>query len=203
MNHAAALGDTAHANGLAAHGGLHGHLFFHGVGGHDGVGRGVAGLGRAGQSAVQLRHAVLDGLDVDGLADDAGGGHQHVLRLAADGLGRRRAHLLGVLFAVGSAGVGVAAVGDDGPGLPVGQMDLVHMDGGGLHHVFGKHGGGGTVHVGDDEGHVLFPVGVGLDAHMDACGLEALGGAHAAVDQFQHSYYLVFLQVQARRFLKA
>ena len=192
VDHAAALGDAAHADSLAAHGGLHGHLLFHGVSGHDGVGRRVAGLRGSRQRTVQLRHAVLDDLHVEGLADDAGGGHQHVLGLAADGLGRRRAHLLGVLLAVGGAGVGVAAVGDDGPGLSVRQVDLVHMDGRGLHHVFRKHGGRGALHIGDDQGHILLPGGVGLDAHMDAGGLEALGGADAAFHKFQHSSYLVF-----------
>ena len=57
---------------------------------------------------------------------------------------------------------------------------------GGLHGVFGVHGGAGAVHIGDDHGHVLLPLRVGLDAHMDAAGPEALGGADAALNKIQH-----------------
>ena len=65
-------------------------------------------------------------------------------------------------------------------------MALVHVDVGGLHGVFRIDGGAGAVHVGHDQRHVLFPGRVGLDAHVDAPGPEALGGAHAAVDEVQH-----------------
>ena len=53
----------------------------------------------------------MDGGDVDGLADDAGAGHHKVAGLPAGGGGGGSAHGLGVLMALGAAGVGVAAVG--------------------------------------------------------------------------------------------
>ena len=71
--------------------------------------------------------------------------------------------------------------------MAVQQMGLIHMDGCGFYHVFRKNGSSGAVRIGNDEGHILFPCGVGLDPHMNTCGLEALGGAHAAVNKIQHS----------------
>ena len=70
---------------------------------------------------------------------------------------------------------------------PMALAAAAHMDGCGFYHVFRKNGSSGAVRIGNDADHILFPCGVGLDPHMNACGLEALGGAHAAVNKIQHS----------------
>ena len=75
--------------------------------------------------------------------------------LQAGGLGGQDAHLLGVLVAVGGAGVGVAGVGHDGLGLPVLQVVHGHIDGGGLHPVHGVHRRRGAGLLRHDEGQVL------------------------------------------------
>ena len=176
-------------DGRAADNRLHGELLFHRVRGHNGVGRRVAGGVAALEKAVQLRHALLDDPHLQRLADDAGGGHQHLLAGTADGLGGGGAHPLRVLLPLGGAGVGVSAVGDDGPDLAVGQVGLCHVDGGRLHHVFGEHGRRPAGHVGDNEGHVLLPRGMGLDPHMEPRRPKAKSGAHAAGNCCTHGQF--------------
>ena len=143
------------------------------------------------QHSSQGGDALFDQLHVDPLTDDTGGRHQNVLHLAANSLGGGDAHPLGVLLALGGAGVGVAAVDDDGTGLAVFQVLLIHVDRSGLYGVFGEDCRGRALHVGDDEGHILLIGLVGLDAHMDAGGLEALCGADAAIDEVQHMDFLL------------
>ena len=100
VDHAAALGDSADAHGLAADGKFQRNFLRVGVGGHD-----------------------------HGLADDAGGGRQHVVRADTQLLGDDVAGLLSQLHAVGRAGVGVAAVHNDGLCIAVLQVLAVHRDG--------------------------------------------------------------------------
>ena len=184
VDHAAALGNAAHTDSLSAYSGLHRHLFFHRVGGHDGVGRGIAGRLGGLQQRIELRNAVLDHIHLQRLSDDAGGGHQHVAAGAADGLGRRVAHPLRIFLPLGSAGIGVAAVTDNGLGLPVGQMGPAHQDRGGLHHVGGKHPRGRAHHIGYDERDILFLYIMGLDPHVDPGSPEPLCSAYAAGNLF-------------------
>ena len=63
------------------------------------------------------------------MADDAGGGRQHVVRADAQLLGDDVAGVLSQLHAVGRAGVGVAAVHNDGLCIAVLQVLAVHRDG--------------------------------------------------------------------------
>ena len=79
------------------------------------------------------------------------------------------AHAPGDVQPVGVAGVGVAAVADDGAGLSVFQVFLGHQDGRALHQVLGIHPGGGAVRVADDEGQIPFGLIV-PDAAVDAAG---------------------------------
>ena len=72
MDHAAALGDAADMDLLAADDDLPGEFLLHRVGGHDGVGRAVAALRAVLQQAVQLRHAVFDHVHLQRLADHSG-----------------------------------------------------------------------------------------------------------------------------------
>ncbi|MPN16822.1 hypothetical protein SDC9_164169 [bioreactor metagenome] len=184
MDHTAALGDTAHADGLSANGGLHRNFLTHRVGGHDGVSRSVRAFGAVSKALHELRHRILNDLHRQGLADDPRGGNQYVIRRNAQRLCHGGALRLGVFLALGRAGVGIAAVGDDRPGLAVGQMGFVDVDGGRLDHVLCKYRRRRAIHVGNDQSHVLFPCRVGLDAHVKSGCLKALCGADAAVNKF-------------------
>ena len=106
MDHAGALGDGADGHGLAADGAGDRQLLLHRVGGHDGVGRGVGAV--LGQGGSGSGHSLGNSVDIQLLANDAGGGHHEIAGLQTGGLGRQLTHLLGVLMAVGGAGIGVA-----------------------------------------------------------------------------------------------
>ena len=182
VDHAGALGDGAQADLLTPDGQGDGDLLLHRVGGHDGVGGGIGAVGRQGGGG--LGQPGLDGGDVDGLADDAGTGHG----LPAGGGGGGSAHGLGVLMALGAAGVGVAAVGHHAPGHAAFQVVHGHIQGGGLHPVHGIGGGGGALLLRQDQGQVvLVRAAARLHAAVDAGGGKSLGGTHAAGNLIQHS----------------
>ncbi len=101
MDHAGALGDGAECHGPAADRAGEGKLLLHRVGGHDGAGRRVGAFRPGGEARRRLRHPRPNGGDVEGLADDAGGGHHEVGGCAAGGPGGQPGHLLGVLVAMG------------------------------------------------------------------------------------------------------
>ena len=129
VDHAAALGDSADAHGLAADGKFQRNFLRMGVSGHDRGSRVVAAGLVGGQLGGGLRDALGERLDAHGLADDAGGGRQHVVRADAQLLGDDVAGVLSQLHAVGRAGVGVAAVHNDCLCIAVLQMLAVHRDG--------------------------------------------------------------------------
>ncbi len=138
VNHAAAFGNAADADRFPAYDGFYRCLLFRGIRGHDGMSRRVAGLIGALQRVIQRRDARLDGLHIDPLADDACGGDQHVIRFAADGLSGGGADPFRIFFPLGSAGVGIAAVGNNGAGHSIRQVLNVYLDGGSLYHIFCK-----------------------------------------------------------------
>ena len=188
MDHAGALGDGPDFDLPAPQLKGDGNLLFHRVGGHDGGGGGVRAVSVQGGGG--FGQAGLNGLDVDGLADHAGGTDHKVLRLPAGGQG---AHGLGILMAHGTAGVGVAAVGHHAPGGAVLQVVHSHIDGSRLHPVHGVHSGGGALLVRQNQRQVVLGGAAALlHAAVDAGGLEALSGAHAAVDKVQHSSTSLF-----------
>ena len=201
VNHAGALGDGPQLDRFPAHVEGEGDLLFHCIGGHNGGGGAVGAV--LSQVGGQLWHAELDGADIDGLADDAGGADGKVPRFPACSGGRGGAHGLGVFVAAGTAGVGVAAVGHDAPGGAVLQVVHGHVDGGGLYPVQGIHPGGGTLPVREDHGQVvLVRAAAGLHAAVDASGLKALGGAHAAGNLIEH-FCFSFLKAPSLRELSA
>ena len=179
MDHARALGDTAHAAGLTAYGEFQGDLLDLGVGGHDTVG----GIQRAvlGKPCHQGGDAVCNGGDIQGLTDDTGGGYHHVCGGDVQSLAQQVGHLLGDLDAVCVAGVGVAAVADHGLGVAVGDVVLGDGQGRALDAVGGVDAGGGGLHVGVDDRQVMLGL-VLADAAMDAVGGKALRGTDTAGD---------------------
>ena len=182
-DHAGAFADGAQADDLAADGGLYRNLLHDGVGGHDGF---RSGLGAAdAQGGGQSGNAVLDGLDVQLHADDAGGGYSEILGLTAGDGGCGGAHGFCVFRTIGSAGVGVAGVDDDA--MEDAVLQVVHggVDGCSFHPIVGKGGGGGTLTVGEDQRQVvLVRAAASLYASVDASGSETLCGADAAGNLF-------------------
>ena len=128
-DHPAALADGPQGAGHAPQLEADGVLLGVGVGGHDGGGGVGAALGGVGQFGRRRRDARGKGVDGHGLADDAGGGGQDVPGRDAQGLAGQAAAFLSQVHPVGGAGVGVAAVDQDGLGIAVGQMGPVHLDG--------------------------------------------------------------------------
>ncbi len=124
VDHAGAFADAADLAFLFLLAGeADGDLFAFCIGGHDALGSLV---GVRAEAFDQLRNSCCDGRNVERLADHTGRSYYNVGRLDVQGLSRKTAHLLCNFDAVGVAGVGVAAVADDGLRLAVGQMLLRH-----------------------------------------------------------------------------
>ncbi|MPM92469.1 hypothetical protein SDC9_139604 [bioreactor metagenome] len=77
LNHAAALADAADMAGFAANGERKRDLLFRKIGGHDGLGSGVAVVA---QCRDERGNAVCDGFDVERFSDDARGRDHDVAR---------------------------------------------------------------------------------------------------------------------------
>ena len=84
MDHAAALGDAAHAAGFAADGEFHGDLLGNGVGGHNGLGRRIAAV--VAKTGGESIHTVSNGLEVQRLTDHTGGSYHHIICCHTGGL---------------------------------------------------------------------------------------------------------------------
>ena len=150
VDHAAALGDAAQTAGLSAQGEFHSNLLANGVGGHDALGGGSSAL--RGQPGNQLRQTRRDGVNGQGLTDDAGGGDDHVVGRNAQGFGCQGAHFLGNLDAVCVAGVGVAAVADYRLGNSVGKMLFRHGQGRALDQIGSIYRSGAAGHAAENQG---------------------------------------------------
>ena len=111
MDHAAAFGDAAQTADFAVNFKFHRYLFHHQIRGHDGFGRFIFPLLR--ERSRQFGYVVGNRGNVQFLADDAGGGNDHVIGADAQLLSRQGAHLLRNLQSVAVAGVGVSAIADD------------------------------------------------------------------------------------------
>ena len=176
VDHAGALGHPAQAVGPETDGQVLGA----GVGGHDGQGEVAAPFPL--QSYPLHRQGDLLHGQVG--ADDAGGGHHHVLGRHPQATGSQTRHLAGVLQAAGAGGgIGAARVGDDRLGAAIGQVLAGDQQGGRLHAVAGVDGGRRAGRLGVEEPQVVF-VGVVADAGMGGPGQEAGRGGDAA--RFQH-----------------
>ena len=91
LDHAGALDEAAHVDGVggAVSGfdlSLEGGFLGHGVGRHDGHGGVVGGRGIGAECTDRGRDSLLIGGEGQRHADDAGGGHEDVVRLAAERL---------------------------------------------------------------------------------------------------------------------
>ena len=166
---------------LAAHRKLHGHLFQLGIGGHDGMGRRLGAL--ISNGVHQLGNTRGKGPNFHFLADDTGRGHNDVRGQQAQSLGRQGTSLLSNLQAVGSAGVGVAAVADDGLGMAVDQMVFGHHNGGTLDLVLGVDARGRTHGIADNHRQIGFCL-ILPDAAPDAAGPESLGAQTPPITSF-------------------
>ena len=166
--------------GLAAQLELDGVLLFVGVGGHDGRCRVGAALLGSGQLGGCRRDAPGKRVNDHGLADDARGGGQNILGGQIQCLAHQLTALLGQGHAVGGAGIGVAAVDEDGLCIAVFQVGAVHLDGSAADLIGGVNARCRAAHVRLDEGQIVF-LGVACpDAAADACGCKTLGRADAA-----------------------
>ena len=164
-DHAAALADGTHGAGLAAQLELDGVLLFVGVGGHDGRCRVGAALLGSGQPGGCRRDAPGKRVNDHGLADDARGGGQNILGRQIQCLAHQLTALLGQGHAVGGAGIGVAAVDEDGLCIAVFQVGAVHLDGSAADLIGGVNARCRAARP---------------DAAADACGCKTLGRADAA-----------------------
>ena len=160
------------------------------------------------QGLHQGGHPRLDGRKGQGLADHPGGADDHILGLYAAFCGQQAAHGLRNLHPVGVAGIGVAAVAQNGPGIPILHMGPGHGDGGALDQVGGIYAGRRRRPVAKDQGQVFFYL-ILANAAVYACGCESFCGANAAGYGFHRRNILIrsmdlhgFLQIQAFRFIQ-
>ena len=158
----------------------------------------MTALLRGGQLGGDLWDAGGKGRKVHGLTNDAGRGGQNVLCRNAEFFGREFADILGKLNAVRRAGVGVAAVHNDGLRVAVRKVCTVHRNRCAVDLVGGVAGCTRTAHIGGDERQIILGM-IAPDAAVDTGGAEPLGGADAAgnegilfhlVSSFSHQPHL-------------
>ena len=154
----------------------------------------AAGLG-GGQLGGSLRDALGERLNAHGLPDNAGGGGQHIRGGNAQLLGHNLAGILGQLHAVGGAGVGVAAVHNDGLCIAVLQVLTVHRDGCAVDLVGGIAARARAAHRCLDKCQILFSVVV-ADAAMHTRCIKPLRRTDAAGNRFEvaHCMYPSFFR---------
>ncbi len=133
---------------------------------------------------MQRRNPRGEGRGVQVLADDTGGGHQHVFGYAAHHVGDDAGGAARSLQAH-RAGCGVGDAGIDHHGAREAVAHAVQVlaaDGyrRRAEDVLGEHAGNRAKLVGLDQSHVK-AIGVGAEPGVDAAGAETLGGRDAAV----------------------
>ena len=185
VDHAGAFADAADPAFLPAGGEADGDLFAFCIGGHDALG---SLIGVRAEAFDQLRDPGCDGRNVERLADHAGRRDHNVGRANMQRLPQKFAHLLGDCNAVGVAGVGVAAVADDGLRLAIGKMLLRHDERRALDQIGRIDGGCAGRDAGIDQREIALRF-ILPDAAVDAGGRKACRGAHAACDLF-HLWFL-------------
>ena len=206
VDHAAALADAADAADLAADSELDRCGLGPGVGCHNGA----IGLFRSIRCEFDLRQVLLDALDRQALADDAGRSDDHIVLLHAEHLCRRLCHAAGVFHAVRCAGIGIAGVGDNRARHAVFQMLHRDIERGGLDAVHGVGRRSGALARAENDGGIVIRAAV-FDAAADAARSKSLCGAHAAVDDLHRflpyrperdvPFPLVLVRASARWFL--
>ena len=140
-DHACAFGDAADADGVVADGDLDGDGFGARVAGHDGAGGVIRVV--AGEAFDEIGDFWGDAVHGHGDADDACGADEDLGGAEAELSGGEVGHVFGVLHADWAcAGVGVAAVDDDGADVAAAEVGLAEPDWGGFDLVGGEGGGG-------------------------------------------------------------
>ena len=181
MNHAAALADAADTAGLAADRELDRRRLGTGVGGHDGAVRLFGSV----VLKNDFRQVLLDALDVDALADNAGGRYRNVLLLDAEEGSRRLRHAACVLHAVRCAGIRVAGVRDDGACYAVFEVLHGDIDRSRLDAVHGVGRRRVALALAENDCGIIVRA-ARLDAAAHAARLETLCGTDAAFDNLHN-----------------
>ena len=152
-----------------------------GVGGHNGGGGGVAAGGIGAELGGGFGDALGERLQTHRLTDDPCGGRQNVVFVNAQRVGDQLAGVLRQFQTAGCAGVGVAAVDQNGAGVAVLQVGAVHLDGCAVDLVGGVAARPGAADIGDDQRQIALCV-VMPDAAMHPGGRKPLGRTDAARD---------------------
>ena len=180
-DHAGSFGAGADADFLAVEVDGDGDFLFADIAGHDGLGDGLAIGG--GEGFAERRDLVGDTIDGEGEADDAGGADADFAAGEAECLGGGVGHGPGVIDAAHSgAGIGVAAVGDDGAEILGAKVSLGDADWSSLDLVGGEGAGGDAGEIGGDDGEVVAGAFGVLDACGNSGGTESFRGAKATFD---------------------
>ncbi len=160
-DHAGAFGQADHAAHAFSQGHFPGDDLGKRVGGHDGPGQGREPL--RGQTRPEGGHGLLQAAQRQRQTDDPGGGHENLVFGYGEQGGRLAGQGPGVLKTpVPGAGVGVAAVDQNGPAQAGLDPFLVDQHGSGLHLIPGKNAGRRGGRFGHDQAQV-FPIGTFLD----------------------------------------
>ncbi len=194
VNHAGALGDAAHPAGLSAAVKFDCRRLFDEIGRHNRAVRRSGAVLR--QLICQLRHAALNRLDIQLLADDAGRADKNQIFLHADSLCRRLCHAARVFNALRRAGVRIAGIRGDHLCDAVLQMLHADVNRRRLDAVVGKGRRCRRTAFADNQRQIILLLRAArLDAAVHGCRAEALCGAHAAFDLLHVVYS--FLSVSA------
>ena len=182
MDHAAALADAADAAGLAADRKLDRRSLGTGIGGHDGT----VCLFRSVVRKNDFGQMLLDALNIDALADNAGGRYRNILFVHAEKVCRSLRHAARVLHAVRCAGICVAGVCNDRTSHAVFQMLHGNIDRSRLYavHRVGRRSVA-LAFAENDRGIIVRAAR--LDAAAHTARLETLCGANAAVNDLHSS----------------
>ncbi|GAF25522.1 hypothetical protein MTY_0857 [Moorella thermoacetica Y72] len=191
VDHARPLGDAGNSYRLSPQGQLDGDLFDPGIGGHDGCRRISASLHR--QPGGSGLDAGGDFIHRQGHADDAGGGHHHLPWFATDGSGRDYRHLPGVpVTPLPGTGIGIAAVGDNGPGQAGLEVFRRHPQGRRLDPVAGIDGRRRRRHLAHNQSQVQFFL---FQTGMNAGGEKTPRGGDAAGNRLEVLRHCLLLHV--------
>ena len=137
-------------------------------------------------SPLPSAEARRDRGNVQRLADHTGGRNGHALRRNAQAMRDKGTHLPGDFDAICIAGVGIAAVADHRLGGAVGDMCLRHRQRRTLDKIGGIDRRSLRRHSAHDQSQILFRAAF-ADAAVNAGGPKALGGTHAAGNDFHHA----------------
>ncbi len=186
-DHSCTFAACAEADGFALKGDFDGDFLFTRVGGDDGGGDVVSFVG--GESCCEFGESGFNALHGHGQADDACGADGDFTLPDAEFFGDDAAFAAGDVDAFDSgAGVGIAAVGDDGPDVVAADVGLADADAGRADFVGGEGSGGCGRKGGVEKREVEARSGRLFDTAAQCigdeslrCGDSALNGFHVVV----------------------